>query len=144
MRRRPLIAIAVGVVVLWLTQWGHPKVMELLLVSPATDQSFLTAAAVDVLLAVASLLPGFCTGAIAGRHGILLGTLTGLIGSATYSVLFILFRLHFSHLSNFFTVIGAPMWFWIVGPGLVINCAAGGAVGELLRSNNRIERPRDK
>jgi uncharacterized membrane protein YeaQ/YmgE (transglycosylase-associated protein family) len=117
--------------------------MELLLVAPATNLSFLTAATLDVLLAVVSLLPGFCAGAIAGRRGILVGTLTGLIGSATYSVLFILFRLHFSHLSHFFTSIGAPMWFWICGPGLIINCAAGGAAGELLRSNNRIERPRE-
>jgi multisubunit Na+/H+ antiporter MnhB subunit len=71
-----------------------------------------------------------------------MGALTGLIGGFTYSVSFILFRLHFSHLSHFFTSVGAPMWFQIQGLGLIISCAAGGAVGELLRSSNRFERSR--
>ena len=140
MRRRNLIALGVGVVVLWLTQWAFPKAMELLLDYTASSIPFLSAAALNVLLAAVPLLPGLCAGAIAGRRGILLGTLTGLIGSVTYSVLFILFRLHFSHLSHFFSSIGAPLWFWDSGLGLIITCAAGGAAGQLLRSNNRIER----
>jgi hypothetical protein len=89
------------------------------------------------LLAGTPLLPGFCAGYLAGGHGILVGALTGMLGSITYSALFILFRLHFSHLSHFLTDVGAPMWFQMFGLGLTISCAAGGALGEVLRSNKR-------
>jgi hypothetical protein len=95
----------------------------------------------DILLAGTPLLPGFCAGYLAGRRGILVGALTGILGSITYSVLFILFHLHFSHLSRFFTDVGAPMWFQMFGLGLTISCVAGGALGELLRSNNRVWTP---
>ena len=141
MHRRSFIAVGVGVAVLWLTQWAKPHLMESLLPAPTQNFPLLPAVAMDVFLPVVQLLPGFCAGVISGRRGILLGALTGFIGSATYSALFILFRLHFSHLDHFFTSVGAPMWFQIFGLGLTISCAAGGAVGELLRSNNRWRGP---
>jgi hypothetical protein len=96
----------------------------------------------DITLTSLPLLPGLCAALISGCRGMLMGALTGLIGGLTYSVVFILIRLHFSHLSHFFTSMGAPMWFQVQGFGLIISCAAGGAVGELLRSNNRLERSR--
>jgi hypothetical protein len=141
MRHRSLIAVCIGIAVLWLTQWGGPKVFTLLASSSRTNFAFLPATALAVLLAVVSLLPGFCAGAIAGRRGIVLGALTGLIGGLTYCVLFSMFKPHFSHLSHFFSAIGLPEWFWSFVPGLIITCAAGGATGELLRSNNRWRRP---
>jgi hypothetical protein len=139
--RRSFIAVGIGVAVLWLTQWGQPKVVELLLHSPMKNFPFLRAATLGVLLALVSLLPGFCAGVISGRRGILLGMLTGLIGGMTYSVLFFLIRLHFLHLGHFSTSAGALLWFWGSGPGLLLTCAAGGAAGQLLRSNNRWSGP---
>ena len=141
MRRRPLIAVSVGIAVLCATQWAKPKLMELLMSAPTATLALLPSVLMDVLIAVTPLLPGVCAGYIAERRGILLGALTGFIGSFTYSVLFILFRWHFSHLDHFFTGAGAPMWFQIFGLGLTISCAAGGALGELLRSNNRWRGP---
>jgi hypothetical protein len=144
MKSRTLVALSTGVAALWLTQWGRSQAIEAFAEAHWNSETLplLPSAMMDVMLTTLPLLPGLCAGLICGRRGILIGGLTGLIGGFTYSVLFILFRLHFSHLSHFFTSIGAPMWFQIQGLGLIISCAAGGAVGELLRSNNRFERSR--
>jgi hypothetical protein len=138
MDRRSFIAVGVGVAVLWLTQWGQPKVVELLLHSPMRNSALLRAVTLGALLALVSLLPGVCAGAISRGRGILLGMLTGLIGGVTYSVLFFLTRPQFLHLGHFS---GALLWFWGSGPGLILTCAAGGAAGQLLRSNNRWRGP---
>jgi hypothetical protein len=142
MKRRTLVALSTGVAVLWLTEWGRSRAIELFAESHWNSETLplLPSAMMDVVLTTLPLLPGLCAGLVSGRRGILIGALTGLIGALTYSVMFILFRLHFSHLSHFFTSIGAPMWFQIEGVGLIISCAAGGAVGEVLRSNNRFDR----
>jgi hypothetical protein len=141
MRRTSLIAVGTGIVVLWLTQWGQVPAIDVLPPSPTAPFPYLSVMLLDLLLAAASLLPGFCAGLIAGRRGILLGTLTGLIGSLTYSVLFMGARLYSLHSWHAFTLSTAFLWFWSAGPGLTLKCAAGGAAGEVLRSNKRLERP---
>ena len=146
MQRRTLVALSAGIVVLWVTQWGQSHAIEAIAQLHWNYETWplLPSALIDIMLTVVPLLPGFCAGLISGRRGILVGTLTGLIGGFIYSVVFILIRLHFTHLSHFFTSVGAPMWFQLQGLGLVISCAAGGAVGELVRSNYRIERTRER
>jgi len=128
MNRRPLAAVAVGIAVLWLTQWGKPHLMGSLRM-------------MDVFIPIVQLLPGFCAGIIAGRRGILLGALTGFIGGATYSTFLFIFRAHVPAMDRFFSSLGAPLWFQFFSFGLIITCAAGGAVGELLHSNNRWRGP---
>jgi hypothetical protein len=143
MRRRAFIAVGVGIAVLWLTQWGKSRGVELFV--PLPTKSFLLLRlldiAVDALFAVVALLPGFCAGWIAGRRGILLGMLTGLIGSVTFSIFFMFIGLYSLNSIQKFTPGSTLFWFWDAGFGLMITCAAGGAAGELLRSNNRRRGP---
>jgi hypothetical protein len=81
---------------------------------------------VNALQPIVSVLPGFAAAYISGRHGLLLGAVTGLLGSAAYGLLF--------------TKVGLT-WFWSIGPGLILTCGCGGAAAQMLRSNHRLEWP---
>jgi hypothetical protein len=125
---RSLIAIAVGIAVVCFTQWSVLPAMTWLLPlpTPAGSHVFWPALIVNALQPLASVVPGFCAGWISWRRGLLIGALTGLLGSAAYGVLF--------------TAAGLG-WFWSIGPGLILTCGAGGAAAEVLRSNNRWRGP---
>jgi len=132
MPRRSFIAIAVGIAVLWFTQWRQNDLLLILAPMLKTPPVPLwPAAAVNVLFVVVALSPGFCAGWISGQRGILIGMLTGLIGSLGYSVLSALLHIPWDALNASSLIV----WFAGWGLGLTLTCAAGGATGELLRSN---------
>jgi hypothetical protein len=121
--------------VLWLTNWafghGAPWLFALLERSPAWSGVLL-----NVSFSAVVLLPGFCTGWISGRDGIRLGALTGLIGAITYSAVEPTFHMrqtlgHYITSGVFLIAVAGSSF------GLVLTCSAGGALGQLLRSNHR-------
>lgn len=137
MRNTYIISIAVGVGVLLLTQWAWIEGIGRLYVAAGMNAPEWYGAAVNVLFAVAMVLPGFCSGWIAKRRGILCGLLTGLIGGLAYATVLspILHHLNLLRFYERWPVISAA--FWSSQFGLALTCAAGGATGELLCSNFR-------
>jgi hypothetical protein len=137
MPRRSLTAIGVGIAVLWLTQWRQSDLLRLLApMLKAPPVPLWPAMALNVLFAVVALLPGFCAGWIAGERGILVGLLTGFIGSLGFSVLSALMQYPFGALDAGSMLV----WFAGWGLGLTLTCAAGGATGQLLRRSKRENR----
>ena len=140
MHRRSLTAISVGIAAVCLTQWALFEGGGL---SPAwaSANPFSYYAISNVLFAVASVFPGFCAGWISGRDGILLGALTGFIGSVTYSALFPAFRFH-SSFPQF--LMSGPVLITLASTAfvLMVTWTGGGVAGELLRSNNLYGVPR--
>jgi hypothetical protein len=137
MNRRSLVALGAGVAVLWLTQWSESRVIPPLLAPRNTNLMVLGTMASSAVMALVFLLPGFCAGCISKRRGIALGALTGLVGSLTYSILFMTVGLYSLGSLHKLTAGSTLLWFWDAGPGLMLTCAAGGAAGQLLRSNSR-------
>jgi hypothetical protein len=117
---RYLIAIWLGVAVFFLAKWGLLPALTWCLHSPTASRNPAFWAMIgNVLPPLVSVLPGFCAGWFSGRRGILIGALTGLLGGASYAAVFA---------KDWFG------WFWVIGPGLILTCGAGGAVAEVLRS----------
>ena len=141
MSSRRVIAVAVGVSVLFLSQWGLVELSRLLqaccftsnLVSPLW-----VGAISNVAFALASLLPGFIAGWISTDRGILLGFLTGAIGSVCYAALFKIIPIDSSWLQ---IAMSGSTAVWLAGSalGLALTCAAGGGAAQALRSNNALE-----
>jgi uncharacterized membrane protein YeaQ/YmgE (transglycosylase-associated protein family) len=141
MNRRALWAIATGTVVLWLTEWCLKFALNRIDPTASHGSLILNGMLLNVLITLPSVLPGFCAGWIAKHRGAFVGLLVGLIGGATYSVLFMTLGLNEHHALNRLNLSNALMWFLSEAPGLLILCAVAGAAGELLRSNQRSERP---
>lgn len=141
MRNRLLGAVGCGTVVLCLSQWVMETRAYVIVNGPSNTPSEAQLAALALLTSLAAIAPGLCAGLVSGTRGILAGALTGLVGIVVYSFarFFLLIQHSTFHLTHRALV---PLLFiviWVL-PSLVY-CTAGGAMGELLRSNNRWRGP---
>ena len=140
MRRLYIISVGTGVAVLWLSQWALTQWLQHTVITPNGWLSGFVGsqALTDLIVGFVLLAPGFCAGWISRSHGILVGALTGALGIITYNVLASRFLYAIHHRFDFADV----YWgFWSAQLRLILTCAAGGAVGQILRSNQRLERP---
>jgi uncharacterized membrane protein YeaQ/YmgE (transglycosylase-associated protein family) len=96
----------------------------------------------SALFGISMVLPGVCAGLISGRRGFLVRALVGVVGSFFYGALSASLQFHSGALTfNARTWTAVFIFPTIYGLGSVVTSAVGGAAGQLLRSNQRLERP---
>ena len=141
MNRPVLSAIVAGSAVLCLAQFV--LVFTLDHIDPMATPWILKVqnCVLNIVIALSSVLPGLSAGWIAQRRGAIAGLLVGVVGGLIYSVLFMALGLIHHHALGRLRLSNALMWFWDQLPSLLILGAVAGAAGELLRSNQRLERP---
>jgi hypothetical protein len=88
--------------------------------------------------ALVALLPGFIAGWAAQRRGILVGFLTGLLGSALYSAVFGTFWRSTIE-QGLPEILTLASWLLLMSVASGLYGAAAGASAQLLRSNNALE-----
>jgi MFS family permease len=89
----------------------------------------------NALFSIAAVLPGLCGGFIAGRRGLLVGAVIGVLGCFLWGALLAALQFHSGALKfNAHTWAAVFIFPTVEGIGSVITCAVCGAAGELLRS----------
>jgi hypothetical protein len=144
MRQRRLIAIAIGVLVVFAAQQGvvrFGRLIEACCISQNRSAVWV-GIAMNLLFTVGILLPGFVAGLVAKSRGILVGFLSGLIGGTAYSAVFGLLPPVDWHAA----LTSGTMLLSLLGTGLTlsVSCAAAGGAAEALRSNKSLERTRER
>ena len=138
MTRRAVLAVAMGTAILCMAQWAVRRAYAAFDVTSISNGSLIFQGVVlDALFALPLLLPGLCAGWIAQRRGALIGSLVGLIGSLTYSVIVVAVPLAEHHHLSRLGPSNALTWFWASAASSLLLNAVSGAAGQLLRSNNR-------
>ena len=140
MRSRLLVAVTSGAVVLCISQWLAERWSAGLLNVPSGIPPTWHVALTVVLTSCAGVLPGLCAGFISRARGFVVGALAGAVGSLLYGTVQSALLVHAGALRH--TQSAMFTFFGIYGIGLILTSAVGGGAGELLRSNNRLERSR--
>jgi len=144
MRHRHLVAIAIGVLAVVACQRGVLGIMRLIEACCIVESRSAgwVGIAMNLLFTIGILLPGFIAGLIARSRGILVGFLSGLIGGVIYSAAFGLV----APVDWGAALTSGTLLLSLVGTGITlsVSSAAAGGAAEALRSNNSLERTRER
>jgi MFS family permease len=141
MSRRHFVAILVGIATAVLSQWGvsaGSRLIEVCCFSNARGSVWIEPALM-ALYNLGLLIPGLVAGWVAKTRGILVGFLAGVLGGIANSAATGIIT--WAHILS-----SRSQWLWLLGIGIALGipCAIAGAAGQLLRSNYRIERTRER
>jgi MFS family permease len=142
MDTRIIFGVLSGTLALGICQYFSQYWVAVLLNSTGGDLHNWRAALAWTLGGIASVLPGFFAGFFSGRRGFLVGAVVGVLGSFLYGIFVEPTQVHAGALKlNAHTWTAVFIFPTIYGLGLTLTSAVGGAAGQLLRSNPRLERP---
>lgn len=144
-RYRIAIALAAGVAIGWVTNWTVLNWLPKLTEGAIHGQTSApwVATLFSFAFVVSLMVPGFVTGWVAGRRGILLGAAAALVLAALAVLPEILFVLRAPEWS-FGEAASSLMSVFMRYPAHIVASAVAGGCGELLRSDNSLERARDR
>ena len=142
MRSRLLGAVGCGSVALCFSQWFMETWGNGIVNVPSDMPSDWRVGLLVLLTSLAAVAPGVCAGLVSRTQGLLAGVLTGFAGSVLYSFVRFGLLVHYGtlHLTPHAWTLPFSFLSIFLLASLVYS-AAGGAMGELLRSNNRWRSP---